>query len=69
MKLDELIKELQELKEEHGNLDVYWYYYNSEYDEETYIKLNHPFVDNVGFYENGTINEKTYENVVLLNHC
>ena len=49
MKIEDLIKMLQELKEENGNLDVYYFDFD-EYGEEEYYELNSknkPFVSNI----------------------
>ena len=68
MKLEDLIKELEKIKEKDGNLEVYYSEYD-EWEEIQYYALdtdNMPYVTTIGICdEKDTIN-RTYKTVVLI---
>ena len=68
MKIEDLIKELEKIKKEHGNLDVYWFDYD-EWDEEHYYELdtdNMPYVTTIGICDGRDTIAHTYKTVVLI---
>lgn len=57
MKLEDLIKRLEELKNEHGNLDVYIAFHNDEFLRTDYAEVEEPSVSTIKIYEEGYRNK------------
>lgn len=57
MKLEDLIKELEKIKEKHGNLDVYIAFHNAEFFRTDYAEVEEPSVSIIEIYENGYRNK------------
>lgn len=53
MKLEDLIKRLEELKNEHGNLDVYIAFHNDKFLRTDYAEVEEPSVSTIKIYEEG----------------
>lgn len=65
MKLEDLIKELEKIKEKHGNLDVYWV----DYEDWHYYELDTdsmPYVTTIGICDGRDTIARTRKTVVLI---
>ena len=68
MRIEDLIKELEKIKEKHGNLEVYSYECN-EWDEDQYYAIdadNMPYVTTIGICDGRDTIARTYKTVVLI---
>lgn len=63
MKIEDLIKELEKIKKEHGNLDVYISYW--EFDGEHFDKEASPYIREIKIYENKEDTERTTKKAII----